>query len=386
MSTPISETAVASREAHRDRDGKFGTQPAAESGTQVLTEPGTGTAGSRFLRSHQTLTLDPTTGASTPIRRGYSWCGEDESEGDFAVWSEDLGNTPYEHLSDQARADLDTITSELESGTTPAGLARTLCDSDEPDAELVASATALVQAYDRLAAGESPTDEQVALMRERAEHEAAGGVICTDPVLNETSWRSGPEDNAPLYRACADQGGAPARFIDGAPVAWVRGSQPVRAIYPDGSDVTFYPSGGVASLHRPDGCSEHYADDAPRDEFHGSRHRQDGPAVVSEEQVAWFRHDELHRDPDEGPAALSWDGEVTYAVDGVHVDPDPEQMARHGVEGFTAPGIDLALPGQLPSRTRYRMVGSDPDGQDIPAFDYAGTPVDPGAWPGRAPA
>lgn len=355
----------------RDPSGQFTTKPASEVDVELDAGTDPHDQARHELAALQELTADPGTGASPPLWRPYSW--HDPETGDFAVWSEDLTNTPVDQLSDEALTEWATVRDGLDAGTDPAEIAARL-DPDGEDSSLAPALARLSDTLERRTDGPLPEGLSDVVAQRRA-HEADGGVVHVDMHTGETSWRDGPHDDSQLFRACADPGGAPAHFdADGTPRVWVRGMVPVRSEYTDGSSATFhYPTGAPTSHTSTDGTVERY------DARTGERHADDGPAVDGPEQVGWYRQGDLHRDPEDGPARLSWTGEVEYVVDGTRVDPTPEQAEAHGVEAFadrTADEWSAVLDSPGDTMTRYRAIGTDPDSMDgETTFDWSGHPA-----------
>lgn len=116
MSTHISSQAEAAREAHRDPTGKFGRQPASEADLALdeATHEAEREQTRELVVATRALSIDPATGAAPKVIRNYSWQDDDPDSGDFAMWSEDLLNTPPGDLSDQALDDLNSTNSFIE--------------------------------------------------------------------------------------------------------------------------------------------------------------------------------------------------------------------------------------------------------------------------------
>lgn len=228
--------------------------------------------------------------------------------------------------------------------------------ADSPDA-------ALYLALARSARGHGPSPEQATIAAEVEAHEADGGVI--EAAYGEVSWRADGTEHSPLYRACADPEGAPARFNeDGEPVVWTRGSQVVRHIFSDGVDLRHDPTtGNPVSAHRPNGSFDFYD---PQVQWNHHRPESEGPARFDEDGARWYVDGELHRDPDEGPAAIYWDGRVSYQQHGLEIHPTVEQTNRQGVEPYRDPS--------RPTEVDYRVYGSEPD----EPFDLTGHRLDHG--------
>lgn len=379
MSAHISNCAEAAREQYRSEDGRFGPQPASEAELQLDDAAAEAEKEEvrELARAARTLSLDPNTGAAPPVIRNYSWHGEGEDEGNFAMWSEDLLNTPAECLSDRALDDLNSTWSFVEEAAsdpenaTAEDVAQAAYDTywgydaassdiqDSPDGELWV-------ALARTARGDQPTDAQSVMAAEVAAHEADGGSIEVDRHDGGTvRWQATGDEHSPLYRATSDTDGAPALFNPaGQPMVWMRGSARVREVYDDGEATVYDPRTGNP-VHRltANGEFTHFDPDSAWDEHRDPR---EGPSRFDEDGARWFTHEEPHRDHVDGPAIISWDGDVVYSEHGRTVHPPDEVLERHQVE-------------RVPDYTRpdgvsYRLKGSTAG----VLFDLTGHPLDHG--------
>lgn len=327
------------------------------------------------------LSIDPTTGAAPQVIRHYSWHDPDPESGNFALWSEDLRNTPASSLSDRGLDDLNSTWSFVEEAAgdpqnaTAEDVSQAAYDTywgfdaatsdyqDSPDAPLWTSLA-------RVARGEQPTAQQSAMVDEVAAHEADRGVVDVDRYDGSVRWRISDDEHAPLYRACADPDGAPALFDpSGQPRVWVRGGVTVREVHNDGQGTVYDPQTGNPTYQvNADGSFAHHD---PSEAWALHRDPSEGPALFDENGAGYAVNDSLHRDPDTGPAFVGYDGHVRYFEHGNELAPTPEQMERHGVEAVPAHSPHGHID---PDYVRYQIKGSTSGEQ----FDLTGHPLDHG--------
>lgn len=164
-------------------------------------------------------------------------------------------------------------------------------------------------------------------------------------------WRATDDENAPLYRACADPNGAPAMFDkDGQPKVWMRGNARVREVHDDGTGTVYNQQTGLPVYQvKADGAFAHHD---PKEPWALHRDPGDGPALFDENGAGYAVNDSLHRDADVGPAFVGYDGHVRYFENGNEVTPTPEQMERHGVEAVPAHSPHGHID---PAYVRYQM-------------------------------
>lgn len=73
----------------------------------------------------------------------------------------------------------------------------------------------------------------------------------------------------------------------------------------------------------------------------GKIHRDGGPAQIDKNDISWYQHGVVTRDPHEGPAWIGNDGSCGYMVDGKTVaDPGSAAMREQGVEKYRQYGKD----------------------------------------------
>lgn len=88
-------------------------------------------------------------------------------------------------------------------------------------------------------------------------------------------------------------------------------------------------SSGVVSVERSNGPSgRRYARYLDADKM---EHRDDGPAIISEDIIAWCQHGDLERNPDEGPAQILPGGRAQFFTGGDFCQPTPEQVLHAGL-------------------------------------------------------
>lgn len=405
--------AAAALEANRRPDGRFGNAPATEADLELAGPGGPSLADPerwdepyraqmRAVASHththtRGATMHPVTGACEADWRDGHW--SDPQTGEFEFWTEDVANTGFDQLSGVYQDELMVAAACVDKAYQDADVKV----ADDDQVESVAREAYF--AHRDLTGGDGHWDTEAQSVRNEwetrarlriegvledegvqpiaaavAEHEAEGGVIDRDQYQDFVAWRAHPGKDAPVYRkAGADGAAVPAVFVNNEPTAWYRGTECARALYTDGTQVTYHPGGRLPRLTRsPDGGFTHF-------DMEGDHHRDVGPAHVDNEQVRYARYGLGHRDPNQGPAVMRWDGEVEYRISGSAIDPTPEQMSAHGVQRYADAAADewSAVLNDGDVQGRYRMAGSQ---QDQP-FDYQSTPLDPGfPFPGAARA
>lgn len=409
--TSIDPTAVSAREAARASDGRFGSYRTPEADTVNLEEPvahATAAQGldphtegddpdgwspqyraaiealaSSWHRADRDQTMDPVTGGCPADVRSFEIVDGD----DFASWSEDVANTPFERLSPLVQQDLamqshrveKAVRDGLDSGTFSdvSHARRVAADATEDWDELDDDQRSRMQAQVWHRMGLEPVvaspAQRSGMVDQVAEHEEHGGAIRVDQYTGDVSWLSRDADTAPLYRQTTDPDGAPAYFHDGQPVAWFRGMDETRSIDSTGA-VRDYHRDGTRTVTDADGSFQHF-----NHEWLPHRDPKAGPAKVDADGALYAVHGFPDRDPDDGPAQLAWDGEVTYFDKGMVIDPTPQQMARHGVERFGTPPDAIGWGAFAPSSAegRYRAVGSAADHDS--EFDWSDHPLSWGA-------
>lgn len=382
--THISDTAESAREAHRSADGRFGTQPALEADLDLS---GTGEQVAHAAHGAvRTYTTDVSTGQKPPVRRHYSWFAEDDSA-DFAMWTEDLTNTPYESLSDEAKADLAAMVTHVRQAAATdntgdadeiagAAFESYAAQQSEPVSYAEEEGAWVAWAHAELGSDPGIDDDVRSMMDQVQAHEADGGLVVVDQYDGSVRWVAGHDDNSPLFRACTASEGLPAAFdAHGNPTQWVRGTTTTRLVTsePDGysSDTRFdWRSGRPTVTTRSDGSFEHYDLQAP-DPYMWGPPAGGGPAKFDLEGAAYCDAEPsvISRDPDVGPALVCWDGEVRYFnARGLEIDPTPQQARAQGVVAEEVPW------GSGSTRKVYRAAGSNRGER----FDWAGHPLDHG--------